>query len=196
MGSRRWAGHCSECDQTSFRSWRRRICLRYAVVPGTEIRQSPQPETAKSFSLLSLMRLSRSRAFRSFAVKSALSPSIPMHFAPVLPYVGNGLKADVTGKGWNGKTVERSALPSRKCDWLHFRLVYCRASSRPTRDRRRSYARNCRRSPAAVRGSALELALAGVAAHLASVGHRVTRIALGVPRSCRRISVRLAASQA
>src|SRR5215470_10268431 len=70
------------------------------------------------------------------------------------------------------------------------RLVYCCASPHPTRDTRRSCARNCRRSPAAVRGSALELALAGV-----SVVHGSTRIALGAPKSCRRISARLAASQ-
>ena len=49
------------------------------------------------------------------------------------------------------------------------RSVYYRASPHPTRGKRRSYARNCRRSPAAVRGSALELASADVAAHLAAV---------------------------
>jgi hypothetical protein len=42
---------------------------------------------------------------------SAWGHSLPMHSAPVLPYVGNGLKADVTGKGWNGKTVTRSHAP-------------------------------------------------------------------------------------
>src|SRR6516162_876333 len=68
-------------------------------------------------------------------------------------------------------------------------------SPHPTKDRRRSCARNCRRSPATVRGSALELALAGVAAHLASVVHRSTRIVLGAPKSCRQILARLDASQ-
>jgi hypothetical protein len=36
---------------------------------------------------------------------SALGHSLPMHSAPVLPYVGNGLKADVTGKGGTVKRL-------------------------------------------------------------------------------------------
>src|SRR6266478_1578545 len=37
MGSRGWAGHCSECDQTSFRFGLCRICLRYTfVLRGTD----------------------------------------------------------------------------------------------------------------------------------------------------------------
>jgi hypothetical protein len=31
---------------------------------------------------------------------SAVGHSLPMHSAPVLPYVGNGLKADVAGRRW------------------------------------------------------------------------------------------------
>jgi hypothetical protein len=50
--------------------------------------------------------------------------------------------------------------------------------------RRRSYAHNCRRLPAAVRGSAPELASAAV------VHQPGTRSALGAPKSCRRISAR------
>jgi hypothetical protein len=44
---------------------------------------------------------------------SALGHSLPLCSAPVSRHVGNGLKADITGKGWNGKTVERSRAPHR-----------------------------------------------------------------------------------
>jgi hypothetical protein len=54
---------------------------------------------------------------------SALGHSLPMHSAPVLPYVGNGLKAEVTGKGWNGKTVTRSRAPHRAT----LRVPHCNA---------------------------------------------------------------------
>jgi len=101
-----------------------------------------------------------------------------------LPMSAFGGKADI---GW---TCSKMRLGNK------LRLVYCRASPHPTRDRRRSSARNCRRLPVAVHGSAPELASAGVAAHLASVVHRAIRTTLGAPKSCRRILAQLVASQA
>src|SRR5262249_54472444 len=57
------------------------------------------------------------------------------------------------------------------------RLVYCCVSPHPTKGRRRSCARNCRRSPAAVRGSAREPPSAGDSA--AVVRHLEIRTAPG-----------------
>ena len=39
---------------------------------------------------------------------TALGPLLPMRSAPVPHQVRNALKADVTGKGWNAKTVTLS----------------------------------------------------------------------------------------
>jgi hypothetical protein len=44
---------------------------------------------------------------------AAMGHSLPMRSAPVSHHVRYALKADVTGKGWNGKTVERSRAPHR-----------------------------------------------------------------------------------
>src|SRR3984893_16895266 len=76
---------------------------------------------------------------------------------------------------------------------LKLRLVYCYASPHPTRGKRRSYARNCHRSPAVVRGSVRE---PSSAARLAAVVfHPAIRTAPGVPKNCREISIRPAASR-
>jgi uncharacterized protein YbjT (DUF2867 family) len=106
------------------------------------------------------------------------------------PSLGSRLMSAFGGKADIGWTCSKMRLGNK------LRLVYCRASPHPTRDRRRSSARNCRRLPAVVRGSAPEPASAEVSAHLALLVQPAIRRALGAPKSCRRISARLAASQA
>jgi hypothetical protein len=64
-----------------------------------------------------------------------------------------------------GDNVRRSA------DTL--RQSYCRASKHPTKGTRRSYVRSYRLAPAAVHGSAPELASAGAAGHLAEAVRRL-----------------------
>jgi hypothetical protein len=41
---------------------------------------------------------------------SLVGQSLPMRYAPVSHHVGNGLKADVPGKGRNGKTATLSRV--------------------------------------------------------------------------------------
>ena len=53
------------------------------------------------------------------------------------------------------------------------RQSYCRASKHPTKGKRRSYVRSYRLAPAAVHGSAPELASAGAAGHLAEAVRRL-----------------------
>src|SRR5262249_54660093 len=106
------------------------------------------------------------------------------------PFVGDTARGKPTGQRQLGSRPAMRSGSNRK-----LRSVYY-ASPHPTGGKRRSYARNCRRSPAAVRGSAPELTSAGVAAHLAAVVlHPAIRTALGAPKSCRRISARPAASR-
>ena len=63
--------------------------------------------------------------------------------------------------------------------------------------KRRSYARSSRPAPAAVHGSAPELASAGAAGHLAeAVRQQAIRTTLGAPKSYRRISALPAANRA
>src|SRR5260370_7277268 len=68
MGSRGWASHCSECDQTSFCFGRCRTCLRYTfVLRGTdkEDGKASNQKWPNLFHRCSLSRPPRSKAFRN-----------------------------------------------------------------------------------------------------------------------------------